>query len=292
MRFGFIDAEKARYPVRLLCRLLEVSRSGYYAWRDRGPSERAAEDEVLRHEIRAVHSASRGTYGSPRVHRELRHRRPVSRKRIARLMRELGLQGCSPRRFRKTTDSDHELRVAANLAGERTPETLNQQWGADITYVWTWEGWMYLAVVIDLFSRRVIGWAMASHMRTELVSAALEMALGRRAPAADLLHHSDRGSQYASKVYRKLLDDFGITCSMSRSGNCWDNAIVESFFATLKNELVYRRPWPTRRAARNAIAEYIECFYNPTRLHSSLDYQSPNEYEKNWGADIAAANAA
>lgn len=292
MRFEFIDVEKANYPVQLLCRLLEVSRSGYYDWCDREPSEREVEDRVLKHEIRAIWSASRGTYGSPRVHRELRKERPVSRKRVARLMREMGLQGCSPRRFRKTTDSDHQLQVAPNLAAERAPETVNQQWGADITYVWTWEGWMYLAVVIDLFSRRVVGWAMASHMRTELVAAALEMALGRRTPSTELLHHSDRGSQYASNDYRKRLDDAGITCSMSRPGNCWDNAQVESFFATLKNELIYRRPWPTRREARNAIAEYIECFYNPTRLHSSLDYCSPNDYEKREGANVEAARAA
>ena len=283
MRFAFIDAEKVNYPVRLLCRVLEVSRSGYYAWRGRESSERTKQDAVLSHEIRVAHKESRGTYGCPRITKKIRRRRPVSRKRIARLMRANGLRGCAPRAFRVTTDSDHDDRIAPNLAGERAaPTALNQVWVADITYVRTWQGWLYLAVVVDLFSRRVVGWSLANHMRTELISDALTMAIGRRLPPRGLMHHSDRGSQYASGDFQRQLDAHGITCSMSRRGNCWDNATAESFFATLKNELVYRRPWPTREAARNAIAEFIECFYNPTRLHSSLDYLSPAEYENKY----------
>lgn len=281
MRFVFIEAEKANYPVRVLCRVLEVSRSGFYAWRGRGPSERSVADVALGEAIQDAHRASRGTYGSPRVHAELRAAgQRVGRKRVARLMRAAGIVGVKRRRFRCTTDSNHSQPVAANLVRrEFDVAEPNQVWAADITYVSTWEGWMYLAVVIDLFSRRVVGWAMAEHMRTELVLEALARATGERATSTELVHHSDRGSQYASDHYRGVLASSGITCSMSRRGNCWDNAVVESFFATLKVELIDRQPWPTRRQAQHAIHEYIACFYNTHRRHSHLGYLTPKEFE-------------
>jgi len=284
VRFEFIEAEKAQFPVRLMCRVLGVSRSGFYASRGRRPSERAREDEGLLVKIKASHQESRGTYGSPRVHSDLRDEGTrVGRKRVERLMREEGIEGCFPRRFRATTDSEHGHPVAPNLLDRRfgSAEHPNQIWATDITYVWTWEGWIYLAVVLDLFSRRVVGWRAADHMRTDLVLEALDMALGQRSLAGGaLLHHSDRGSQYASEFYQRALADHGISCSMSRTGDCWDNAVVESFFGTLKCELIHRRSWPTRRAAIDAIAEYIELFYNARRKHSALGFASPVAFEK------------
>jgi transposase InsO family protein len=204
----------------------------------------------------------------------------VGRRRVARLMRENGITGTPPKPFKRTTDSNHDHAVADNVVNrEFTVEAPDTVWATDITYVRTWEGWMYLAVVIDLFSRRVIGWSMASHMRTDLVMDALSAALGRRIPEPSMIHHSDRGSQYASHDYREALRNNGIVCSMSRKGNCWDNAVVESFFATLKKDLIHRRPWPTARQAREAIAEYIEVFYNSRRKHSTLGYLSPADFE-------------
>ncbi len=282
MRYHFIDAKKAEYPVRLLCRTLMVTRSGFYAWRHRGPSPRAQANELLRTRIRDIHQRSRGTYGSPRVQAELQAQGfEVGRNRVAREMQQMGLFGRRPKRFRKTTDSDHTKPVAANLLRRNfDTDKPNQVWATDITYIWTREGWLYLAVVLDLFARRVVGWAMASHMRTELVLEALGMALDRRLPPPGLMHHSDRGSQYASGVYRALLDHEGIVCSMSGRGACWDNAVSESFFGTLKVELVYRRDWNDREAARFEIAEFIECFYNNQRRHSSLSYRTPAEHER------------
>ncbi len=281
MRFRFIDAEKADYPVRLLCRCLAVSRSGYYAWRERPVSPRTQQDARLRVEIAASHSASRRTYGSPRIVRDLReegHR--VSRKRVARLMRELGLEGRRKRRFRATTDSKHRFPVAPNLLmRDFDVDAPNTAWVTDITYLATLEGWLYLAVILDLFSRRVVGYAMSEWIDRELVLEALRGALVLRPGARDLVHHSDRGSQYASHDYRGVLDQAGITCSMSRRGNCWDNAVAESFFGTLKVELLYELPLQTRSATRRAVADYIETFYNVRRRHSSLDYQSPVEFE-------------
>ncbi len=280
MRFEFIHAEKASFPVRTLCRVLKVSRQGYYAWANRSPSERAREDQAIGEKIESIHAKSRGTYGSPRVHRALKKQRPISRRRVARIMRERGLTGRRPARFRRTTDSDHGQPIAENvLDRDFQADASDQKWVGDITYVWTGEGWLYVAVLIDLFSRRVVGWAIDSHMRAELTVRALKMALGRRRPPADLVHHTDRGSQYASKEYRAVLADAGMTCSMSRKGNCWDNAVAESFFATLKKELIHRYQWVERADARNAVAEYIEVFYNNHRLHSSLGYASPAEFE-------------
>ncbi len=281
MRFRFIEAEKALYPIRLLCRCLAVSRSGYYAWRKRPVSARVQQDARLRVEISAAHSASRRTYGSPRILRDLReegHR--VSRKRVARLMRELGLEGRRKRRFRATTDSQHRFPVAPNLLKrDFDVEAPNTAWVTDITYLATLEGWLYLAVILDLFSRRVVGYAMSERIDRELVLEALREALAHRPGARDLVHHSDRGSQYASHDYREALDQAGIMCSMSRRGNCWDNAVAESFFGTLKVELLYELPLQTGRATRNAVADYIENFYNVRRRHSSLDYRSPVEFE-------------
>lgn len=291
MRFSFIRVEKAHYPVTVLCRVLQVSTSGFYAWSKRAPSPRKQADEILKPKILEAFEASRRTYGSPRILTDLQEQGlAVARKRVARLMRALGLVAVPLRRFRTTTDSAHDRPVAENLLGRSFEATgPDQKWAADITYVWTWQGWLYLAVVVDLFSRRVVGWSMADHLRTDLVLGALEMAIGRRLPSADLLHHSDRGSQYASDRYRSLLADYGIDCSMSRRGNCWDNAVVESFFGTLKNELIYRRPWPSRSQARTAIAEYIEVFYNGIRRHSYLDNQSPVEHERRAEERVARA---
>ncbi len=274
-------AERANYPVALMCRVLGVSRSGLYAWARRGSSARQASDAELSNQIRVIHEASRSTYGSPRVHRELRRDGVrVGRRRVERIMRRDGLRGRIRRRFRRTTDSNHTLSVA--------PNTLNRQfdvdapdrvWAGDITYIRTRNGWGYLAVILDLHSRLVIGWVLADHMRAELVESALLCAVGKREPSSDLLHHTDRGSQYASTSYRRQLDALGIAVSMSRRGDCYDNAVVESFFGTLKQELVHDARWTDLVDARAAIHDYIEVFYNRQRLHSSLGYRTPAEVD-------------
>ena len=282
MRFEFIHAEKATYPVEMLCRMLEVSRSGYYRWRDAQPSERSKEDEVLKIEMKTIHTKSRGTYGSPRIHAELRAKGfDVGVNRVARLMVELGIAGHVPRRSCKTTDSSHNRPPAPDLV-ERDfkPSKPNQIWAADITYISTSSGWAYLAVVIDLYSRRVIGWAVDDHMRTELVLEALNRSLGSRAHSVELIHHSDRGSQYASARYHEELSRYGIQASMGAKGCAYDNAVVESFFATLKKELVHRTNWLDHHQAGLAISEYIQVFYNRSRLHSTLGYMSPADYEE------------
>ncbi len=282
MRFAFIEAEKATYPVTVLCRVLRVSTSGFYAWLCRDPSEHTQGDEALIGEIVAAFHRGRGTYGSPRVHAELIARGiPVGRKRVARLMAEHGLYAAPKRRFRRTTDSSHSLPVAENVLDRHfDPGRANAVWASDLTYLWTAEGWLYLAVVLDLFSRRVVGWSTSKRLLPDLVTNALEMAVGRRLPPAQLLHHSDRGSQYASDAFQTLLARHGILCSMSRRGDCWDNAVVESFFGTLKTELIYQQPWMRRSELHVAIAEYIELFYNTERRHSYLGYLSPAGYEK------------
>jgi len=267
-----IAAEKDNHSVSMMCKQLGVSRSGYYARKVRGPSARKRRDGELLVHIKKSHKESRGTYGSPRVLDDLKDKGfQVGRKRVARLMREEGITGDAPKPFRRTTDSKHSMNVADNILDRKFEASApDQAWATDITYVRTWQGWLYLAVVIDLFSRKVVGWSMATHMRTSLVLGALQMALGRRLPRPGMLHHSDRGSQYASQDYRDALEKHHIVCSMSRKGNCWDNAVVESFFGTLKQELLYRRPWPSPKMARGAIAEYIEVFYNRKRKHSTL----------------------
>ncbi len=281
MRFAFIDVEKANHAVGTLCRVLQVSRSGFYVWQSRPESARAVRDRQLSAKIRVFHAQSKGRYGSPMIHRDLRDDgERVGRKRVARLMRQENLAGRRKRRFRRTTNSEHKLPVAPNLLERRFDAAVRDQvWAADITYIRTWEGWLYLAVVIDLYSRRVVGWSVANHMRTELPLTALQKALLRRRPAAGLLHHSDRGSQYAAEAYRRLLASHGVIQSMSRKGNCWDNAVVESFFSTLKEELIYRGAWATRRAAELSIADYIDNYYNCYRRHSTNGYVSPMKYE-------------
>ena len=282
MKFSFIEAKKACYPVAVLCEQLGVSRSGYYAWARRAESSRSQSDRELGLEVAAVHQESRGRYGSPRVHAELRARgRHVARKRVARLMRQQGLAARRRRRLVRTTDSAHRQPVADNLLARHfSPGQPNCTWATDITYVATRQGWLYLAVVLDLFSRQVVGWAMGQSIDTQLVLGALDMALKSRKPPRGLLHHSDRGSQYASADYQRALEQRAIRCSMSRKGNCWDNAVVESFFSSLKRELVHEADFTTREQATAALFEYIEVFYNRKRRHSSLGYLSPVEYER------------
>ena len=281
MRFGFIQTEKAMYPVRMLCRTFAVSSAGFYAWCRRGLSLRAQEDAALKVEIRAAHAASGKRYGSPRIHADLKAGdQHVGRKRVARLMREEGIEGQRKRRFRVTTDSKHSHPVAPNeLQRNFTAPAPNKVWVTDITYIWTREGWMYLAAILDLYSRRVVGWSMDSCIDRTLALDALGMALRTRCPEAGLLHHSDRGVQYASTDYQDQLRKHGMICSMSRKGDCWDNAVAESFFSTLKAELVHRTDYVSRSQARASIFEYIEAFYNGRRRHSALGYVSPVEHE-------------
>ena len=278
-----MEAEKANYSIAVMCRVFGVSRSGFYAWQRRPQvNELTKRNAALLERIRKVHEHSRGTYGSPRVHRQLRRdSMRVGRKRVERLMREHGLRGRIRRRFRVTTDSNHAHPVAPNtLNREFEVDTPDRVWAGDITYIRTKTGWCYLAVIIDLHSRLVVGWSLANHMRTELIEVALQAALGQRKPSPDLLHHSDRGSQYASTNYRNKLSDLGIKVSMSRRGNCWDNAVVESFFGTLKQELVHHEQWADMVEARSAIHDYIEVFYNRQRIHSALGYRTPAEVDE------------
>jgi putative transposase len=281
VKFAFIAAEKAWAPVSVLCKILDVSRSGFYASQERGPSVRVVEDKKLAVAVAAAHKIGRGTYGSPRVHEELQASGvAVSRKRVARIMSELGLEGRRKRPFIATTDSKHDLPVANNILDRKFEVAApDVAWVTDITYVWTAEGWLYVAAILDLFSRRVVGLAMSDRIDRVLVLAALRGAVGRRGVNAGLVHHSDRGSQYASGDYQDALHDLGVVCSMSRKGNCWDNAVAESFFATLKTELVYTRRFETRAEARDAIFEFVEVFYNRRRRHSTLGYVSPVEFE-------------
>jgi len=265
----------------MLCRVLQVSTSGFYAWCRRGPSARAREDTALKVEIRAAHTASKKTYGSPRILEDLKaNGRQVGRKRVARLMREEGIEGQRKRRFRTTTDSRHSHPVAPNhLQRNFTASAPNEVWVSDITYVWTREGWLYLAAIMDLFSRRIVGWAMDSRIDQDLALDALSMALKTRQPAAGLVHHSDRGVQYAGAAYQEQLRKAGIICSMSRKGDCWDNAVAESFFSTFKAELIHRMDPVSREHAWVSTFDYIEAFYNPRRRHSALGYSSPVAYE-------------
>ena len=286
-----IRAEQARYPITFMCRALKVSTSGYYAWEKRPVSKRQRENERLVERIKDSYRQSRGTYGSPRVYDDLKEQgEAVGRHRVARLMRENGITARPLKRFRKTTDSEHDLPIAPNLLERNfVTECSNQVWVGDITYLWTAVGWVYLAVVVDLFSRRVVGWAIDSHMRAELATRALDMAIKRREASPGLIFHSDRGSQYASSEYRDALTAAGITASMSRKGDCWDNAVAESFFATLKRELVRKCSWLNLKAARMAVHEYIEVFYNRLRKHSTNGNLSPAEYERRFKNQAAVA---
>jgi putative transposase len=278
----FIDAEKASYPVAMLCRLVDVSRAGYYAWSRRRPSKRAQADAALTEEIRAIHTKSRRTYGVPRVHASLcQQGQHVSRKRVARLMRVAGLRGCGSRRKVRTTVSDPQATPAPNLVQRQFDVgELDRVWVTDITYLATDEGWLYLAAMLDACSRCVVGWALADHLRTELAVEALAMALRARRPArGELVHHSDRGCQYTAGAYQTMLAAHDIRCSMSRTGNCLDNAMAESFFATLKRELMPEEGWPTKEAARAAVFEWIAVYYNRQRLHSGIGYLPPFAFE-------------
>jgi transposase InsO family protein len=290
MKFAFIRAEKANFPVAALCRNLQVTRQGYYAFEQRPQSARAAQEVLLRECVREAHARSKGRYGSPRVHQALRregHR--VSKRRVERVMRSLGLCARERRRYRVTTAAHPDHDKAPNVLNREFSATRpNQCWVTDISYVWTDEGWCYLAVILDLFSRAVVGWALDASLSTTLPLAALDMALRRRGPVAGLLHHSDRGCQYTSAEYRTELARRGIEVSMSRRGNCWDNAVAESFFSTIKAELIRSQHWTGRLELRTAVFEYIEVFYNRRRLHSSLSYRTPLEIETEYHAAKAA----
>jgi len=285
VKYACIARHRDEHSLRLMCRVLEVSPSGYYAWRQRGPCARAIADERLMLNVRIIHRESNETYGAPRVHQELREQgQRVGRKRVARLMKAHELVGHRPRQWVRTTESAHAHPVAPNVLARQFDvngiHVMNRVWAADITYVPTQEGFLYLAVVLDLASRRVVGWAMEKTLDTALATSALRMALVERRPDLGLLHHSDRGVQYACGAYQACLAEHGIEASMSRKGDCWDNAVVESFFATLEVELIARHRWATRTVARQAIFRYITTWYNLRRRHSTLGYRSPAGYER------------
>ena len=285
MIYAFVEAEKANYRVHTMCRALKVSKSGFYGWRERPLSARAKADAVLSERIEHIHRDSRGTYGAPRIHFELRALGlRCARKRVARLMRGAGLYGCGGRRRKvRTTRRAQPERIppAADLVKRNfAPEAPDRLWVADITYIRSWEGWLYLSFILDTFSRRIVGWSMSNHLRTELVLDALNMSLYNRRPAPGLIHHSDRGSQYTSVEFGGRLKEAGLLPSMGSVADAYDNSMAESFVSTLKRELVHRHSWPTRQSARVAIFEYIEAFYNTRRRHSALGHLSPAEYEE------------
>ena len=282
MRFAFIEAEKALYPVLVLCRVMQVGRSGFYAWLRRAPSARTQADAVLQSKIDRAFRGSRGTYGSPRIRAQLNAEGvKVSKRRVARLMRRRGLCGLRKARFTRTTDSRHKLPIAPNLLARNFTATApNAVWVTDVTFIWTLQGWLYLAALLDLYSRRVVGWAMSAHNDQALVLKALNMALCRRRPPQGLIHHSDRGSVYCGTAYLAMLKAHGIKPSMSRKGDCWDNAVAESFFGTLKQELLFRRQLEPRRTAQTAIFEFLEAYYNRKRRHSTLGFLSPVDFEE------------
>jgi putative transposase len=280
--FRFIAARKAEHSVKTMCRVLEVSRSGFHAWATREPSARAREDERLTDRIKEIHAQNRKVYGSPRIHAELQmgDGRRVGRKRVERLMRRAGISGLVARKRGRTTVRVPGVRVCEDLVDRAfLAAAPNRLWVADITYLRTWQGWLYLAAVQDVYSRRIVGWAMADHMRTELVTDALEMAIGRRRPEPGLVHHSDQGSQYVSLAFGQQARAAGIAQSMGSRGDCFDNAVAESFFATLKKELIHRRSWPDKDDLRTEVFDYIEVFYNRQRRHRSLGQLSPNQFE-------------
>jgi putative transposase len=288
--YPFIEAEKSRqHNVKRACELLKVSRSAYYAARGDEPSGRARQDAELAAQVKKVHEESKGRYGSPRVHAQLRAQgRRHSRKRVARLMRQSGLQGRAAKRWKKTTIPDPAAAARADrIRRDFTADAsaLNTRWCGDITYIPTWEGWLYLATVIDIASRRVVGYALAGHLRTELIADALSNAVAVRDPEPGVIFHSDRGCQYTSAAYAALAEECDVALSVGRTGQCWDNALAESFFSSLKGELIDTRAWPTRAGAKRAVVEYIG-WYNGTRLHSSLGYQSPADYESNHRENI------
>lgn len=282
MRYRCIHRRRHHYPIRMMCRLLQVSRSGYYLWRERAESARRQRDRTLRQRIHQVHLGSRGVYGARKVHRELvAQGMACGRHKVAKLMRQAGLKGCPKRRFRQRPEQPPSHPIAPNVLDQNFAAAQpNERWASDITLIATRQGWLYLAVVMDLYSRRIIGWAMDRHVGRHLVIEALTMALGHRQPTASLLHHSDRGPHYTSDDFRDLLDQHGIQCSMSARGHCYDNAPVESFFALLKREWIRRRVYATREEAKADVFAYIEVFYNRNRRHGTLGYVSPVAFEQ------------
>ena len=287
MRYEFIESHRDEFPIKLMCNVLGIVRQSYYAWRNRGPSQREQENEKLLEEIKEIHRHSRQTYGSPRIHQALKAQGiVVGRNRVARLMREHGIRAIQKRKKKWTTDSSHSLPIAPNLVNRQFEvDGSDKLWLADLTYVRTEEGWLYLAAILDVHSRKVVGWAMDQTMSRKLCMDALGMAVMVRQPGEGLVHHSDRGSQYASADYQAMLEEHGIHCSMSRKGDCWDNAPMESFFGSLKTESLHRYKFKTRNDARREIFEYIEIFYNRKRIHSALGFNSPEAFE----TQVAAA---
>jgi transposase InsO family protein len=282
-------AQEKDFPVDFMCEIFEVSRSGYYAWKKRDNSEKEARELRLLRAIEDVHRSSRKNYGSPRIYKQLIGMgHSVGKTKVERMMKKHGIRAKTKRKFRVTTDSKHNLPVAPNLLDRNfQPERPNQVWASDLTYVWTKEGWLFLAVIVDLFSRQVVGWSLDKTMTKELVCSALRQAYDRRRPGTGLLFHSDRGSQYCSKQFRRLLKQYRMLQSQSRKANCWDNACVESFFHTLKTEMIYHENFETRDEAHRAIFEWVEAFYNRQRLHSTLGYKSPVDFER-WALEQVA----
>ena len=291
MRYAFIREHEGEFHVAAMCRVLEVGASGYYGWRGRKSSSRAEENERLLEKIKAAYAESRAVYGSPKIYRCLRRDgERVNHKRVARLMREHEIRAKRVKKSKRTTDSRHSLPVAENvLARQFSSERPDQVWTSDITYVWTQEGWLYLVVFLDLYSRMVVGWAVSEDLSTEFVEAAFMQGQARRGAAVSPLIHSDRGSQYASAAFRERLSAWGCVQSMSRKANCWDNAVTESFFGILKNELIHHERFATRQEARDKIFDYIEVFYNRSRIHSATDFFAPAEYEARYRAQLKEA---
>jgi transposase InsO family protein len=284
MKYQFIDTYRSEFAVERMCRALKVSKSGYYAWGIRPQSKRARENEKLDHHIKTIYRKNKGTYGSPRITKALnRQNIACSENRVARRMRINDIKAKTKKRFKVTTNSKHNHPVAKNLLDQNfKAQRPNQVWASDITYIWTREGWMYLAVIVDLFGRHIVGWAMDNHLGQELVVNALKQAIWRRRPPKGVIFHSDQGVQYACQAFRKLLQQHKFIQSMSGKGNCYDNAVVESFFHTLKTELIYFENYRTREDAKNSIFEYIEVYYNRDRMHSTLNYYSPVQFEQMW----------
>jgi putative transposase len=285
VKYAWINSQRKAYPLPAMCTTLTVSVSGYRAWKSGGRSNgKRLRDPQLLALIRAIHAQLKGAYGSPRMVKQIRGRGfPASKERVERLMRENGIRARHKRRYKATTDSKHALPVAPNLLERNfSPSAPNQAWAADLTYVWTDEGWLYLAIVLDLFNREVVGWSIKPRMTSDIVIDALTMAWFRRKPSPGLMHHSDRGSQYASHAFQDKLTEYGMVCSMSRKGNCWDNAPTESFFNSLKNERVHGTRYSTRDEAIADLFAYIEPFYNRSRRHSTLGYKSPIQFLYDW----------
>lgn len=284
-----MSMQEKDFPVEFMARVFQVSKSGYYAWKKQDHQEKEQRELLLVRKIEDIHLGSKKSYGSPRIFKALKGLgEPVGKKKVERLMKKHGIRAKTKKKFRVTTDSKHNLPIAPNLLDRNfNPEKPNAVWASDITYIWTREGWLFLAVIVDLFSRQVVGWSLDKMMTKELVNSALKQAFFRRKPGKGLIFHSDRGSQYCSKEFRNYLAQYGMLQSQSRKANCWDNAVVESFFHSLKTEAIYHEDFKTRREAENYIFEWVEAFYNRKRLHSTLDYKSPVDFER-WALEKVA----